>query len=179
MPRPASQLLDAIRADAEVRQLLGDSFDFYLTDDDDHDWLIIDGVTDRRAIAKDGGGGPYLLFGKDDRLAYVTSEGRAGIIAASLEDSLNLLVAYPYWLDLLDDNADAMHEGIEDLEESMLGDIEDLDEHRAIIRERLKLKSTGDELAKLHRAITTLGRDFLVRPPNDPQITFQAFLRCA
>jgi hypothetical protein len=43
-----------------------DSFDFYLTDDDDHDWLIIDGVTDRRAIAKDGGGGPYLLFGKDD-----------------------------------------------------------------------------------------------------------------
>ena len=179
MFRPASRLLDAIRADAEVRQLLGDSFDFYLTDDDDHDWLIIDGVTDRRAIAKDGGGGPYLLFGKDDRLAYVTSEGRAGIIAANLEEGLSLLVAYPYWLDLLDDNVEAMHEGIEELEESMLGDIEDLDEHRAIIRERLKLKSQGDELEKLHSAITTLGRNFVVRPPNEPEIAFQPFLRGA
>jgi hypothetical protein len=171
-------LLNAIRNDSEIRALLGDTFDFYLIDSEEHfDWFTLDGVSERRIIAKKGSGCAFLLFGGDDRLGFVSSEGRAGIIAASLAEGLSLIVAHPYWESLVAENVEIMREGVEDEEDSLLDDFEDADEHRAIVRERLGLPEMDDPLAALHRAITTLGKDFVARPLREPDVKFEPLLR--
>lgn len=169
--------LDAIRADRKLRDLLGSSFDFHLLDGAaPPDWFRIDGVDAPHVIAMDGNGGEFLLFGDDNRLAYVSSEGRAGIIAASLEDAFALIVAYPYWPNLLDPDLSAMHDAAADAEESALDEVEDLDAHRAAVREQLGLKANGDPLAAMYRAITTLNTDFVVRPADDPDYVFDPLI---
>lgn len=171
------QLLDTIRKDPDVRAALGDTFDFYLLDEDHgRDWFIIDGDDRPRVIARKGSGCVYVLHGAEDRLAYISSEGQAGVIAESLEDGLAMIVAIPYWGDLIGVAPDDLGDCLSDLEDSFLSDIEDLDEHRALVRARLGLHETGDEPARLHRAVTTLGADFVVRPPGDPDYTFEKLL---
>jgi len=171
-------LLEKIRSDPEVRTLLGDTFDFYLVDGAQHvDWFTIDGASKRRLIAKKGSGCVFLLFGDDERLGFVSSEGQAGIIAASLAEGLSLIVAYPYWESLIAEDVEAMRELVEDEEDSLLGDIEDADEHRTIVRARLGLPEIDDPLAAMRRAITTLGGDFVVRPPQEPDFKFEPLLR--
>jgi hypothetical protein len=171
-------LLEKIRTDPEVRTLLGDTFDFYLVDDAQPiDWFTIDGASKWRVIAKKGSGGAFLLFGDDERLGFVSSEGQAGIIAPSLAEGLSLIVAYPYWESLIAEDIETMHDLVEDEEDGLLGDIEDADEHRAIVDARLGLPEIDDPLAALHRTITTLGGDFIVRPPQEPDFKFQPLLR--
>lgn len=178
------QLLDKIRRDPEVRTLLGDTFDFYLVDNFDSaeneeyfNWFNIDGVSKRRVVARKGSGCAFLLFGADERLGFVSSEGQAGIIAANLAEGLSLIVCHPYWESLLAEDVETMRDLIDDEEEGLLGDIEDADEHRVIVRERLGLPELEDPLAALHRAITTLGKDFVVRSPHEPDFKFEPLLR--
>jgi hypothetical protein len=131
-------LLEKIRTDPEVRTLLGDTFDSYLVDDAQPiDWFTVDGTSKLRVIAKKGSGCAFLLFGDDERLGFVSSEGQAGIIAPSLAEGLSLIVAYPYWESLIAEDIETMHDLVEDEEDCLLGDIEDADEHRAIVDARL------------------------------------------
>jgi hypothetical protein len=169
--------LEEIRRDPDLRALLGDTFDFYLVDGAQQiDWFTVDGTSKWHIIAKKGSGCVFLLFG-DERLGFISSEGQAGIIAASLAEGLSLIVAYPYWESLIAEDVETMHDLVEDEEDSLLSDIEDADEHRAIARARLGLPEIDDPLAALHRAITTLGGDFVVRPPQEPDFRFQPLLR--
>lgn len=170
-------LLDKIRSDPEVRALLGDTFDFHLVDGQAHfDWFNIDGVGERRVIAKKGSGCAFLLFGEDDRLGFVSSEGQAGIIAATLAEGLSLIVGHPYWESLLAEDVEVMRNRVADEEDGLLGDIEDAEEHREIVRERLGLPELEDPVATLHRTVTTLGRDFVVCPTQEPDFKFQPLL---
>lgn len=171
------QLLDAIRKHPDVRAALGDTFDFYVTDTPpDHDWFLIDGEESPRVIARKGSGCVYVLHGADDRLGFISSEGQAGIVAASLEDGLAMIVTIPYWGDLIGVPPGDLADSLSDLEEGTFSDAEILHEHRALVRRRLGLEERRDEPQRLHHAVTTLGWDFTVRPPGEPDYTFQKLL---
>src|SRR5690242_19224712 len=85
-----------------VCEVLGRHFDFRV------DLAVQGGVLDSVRIkgggfvpiATEGAGGAFLLSASG-YLLYVTSEGGAGVIAASLMEGLQLMVAFPYWNSLL------------------------------------------------------------------------------
>lgn len=173
LPR-TRQLLDTIRRDPDLRAALGGSFDFYLADDGDTGlhWFVIDGDDNPRVIAKKGSGCVYVLHGTDDRLGFISSEGQAGIVATSLEDGLAMIVTIPYWEDLIGVPPDEIEARLSELEDDVLSDLDDLEEQRFLVRSRLGLEETADGPVRLHRAIATLGADFVVRPLGDPDYTF-------
>src|SRR5258707_13096569 len=43
----------------------------------------------------------YALTGAQRHVLLATSEGQAGIMAASLQECLELVIAHPYWQDVL------------------------------------------------------------------------------
>src|SRR5690349_24052824 len=67
---------------------------------DEEPWFTIDGIDTPRQIGSDGSGGALVLL-PSQTVLYVSSEGRAGIIADSFEAFVQLVVARPYWLDIL------------------------------------------------------------------------------
>src|ERR1700730_2763542 len=98
---------------AEVEDRLGGAFGLELEIDPEEPlWFSVDGVEAIRRIAGDGAGGVFAQLA-GTRVLYVTSEGSAGILAADLDEFIRLVVACPYWQDILkfsaDGNLDEMH----------------------------------------------------------------------
>ena len=89
---------EVLTAQGEVVAWLG-SLDVSFAPDEET-WFTIDGVESPRQIGSDASGGAFVLL-PTDHVLYVSSEGRAGIIAASFEAFIQLVVARPYWLDIL------------------------------------------------------------------------------
>jgi len=92
---------EVLTANAEVADRLSGTFslDFEI-DQGEPLWFSVDGVDAIRRIAADGAGGVFAQLA-DRRMLYVTSEGAAGIVAADLDEFVGLVVACPYWQDLL------------------------------------------------------------------------------
>lgn len=61
---------------------------------DEEPWFTIDGIDTPRQIGSDGSGGAFVLLPSQNVL-YVSSEGRAGIIAGTFEAFVQLVVAHP------------------------------------------------------------------------------------
>src|SRR4051812_23683955 len=95
---PMSISPEVLTADSEVVARLG-GLDISFAPDDEP-WFTIDGIESPRQIGSDGSGGAFVLLPAQNVL-YVSSEGRAGIIAGTFEAFVQLVVARPYWLDIL------------------------------------------------------------------------------
>jgi hypothetical protein len=71
----------------------------------DYSWIKLSPANSFLVIAGESTGGAFLAYGDGnfDRLPilYVTSEGQAGKVASNLSEFLALVVAVPYWQDLL------------------------------------------------------------------------------
>lgn len=64
-------------------------------------WFTVESEELFDPIAEDGTGGRFMLGQRSGHILFVSSEGQAGVIAASLEELLRLLLLPVAWQDLL------------------------------------------------------------------------------
>jgi hypothetical protein len=130
-------------------------------------------------VAQRSSGCVYALTGPQRQVLLATSEGQAGIIAANLKECLELVVAHPYWEDVLRfGNGDlsamrqVLRERLEDFEDEALDDNPEIEEFRPLLRARLGLAEPADPAKLLHHAVTVLGAELIVRGhdgyPSEP-----------
>ncbi len=150
-----------LRADKKLRGMLW-SFDFEVQDPD-HDaiWFDTAPLQPFEVVAAKGSGCVYALTGMQRHVLFVTSEGQAGIIAEDLNQCLELIVAYPYWEDVLrrsEGDLEALRrifrDGLEEFEEGALDDNPEIEEFRPLFPH------------PLYHAVTLLGADVVVRTPD-------------
>ncbi len=138
---------------------------------DEEPWFTIDGIETPRQIGSDGSGGAFVLLPPQNVL-YVSSEGRAGIIADSFEAFIQLVVARPYWLDILKFSGGGelqeMRRAAEALE-ATLDDEDDVNEARAEIRKNLGLGEADDPVGALYEAVAA--SDTIVRATDGSPFT--------
>jgi hypothetical protein len=164
---------EILRADKKLRGMLW-SFDFEVQDPD-HDaiWFDTAPLQPFEVVAAKGSGCVYALTGMQRHVLFVTSEGQAGIIAEDLNQCLELIVAYPYWQDVLrrsEGDLEALRrifrDGLEDFEEGALDDNPEIEEFRPLLRKQLGLGKAGESAERLYHAVTVLGADVVVHTPD-------------
>jgi hypothetical protein len=167
MPMPLTP--EVLIAQDESVAWLG-SLDVSFTTDEEP-WFTVDGIDSPRQIGSDGSGGAFVLLPSQNVL-YVSSEGRAGIIAESFEAFVQLVVARPYWLDILKFSAGGdlpeMRHAADELE-ATLDDEDDVNEAREEIRRGLDLPDTSDPVGALYDAVAA--SDAIVRATDGSPFT--------
>jgi hypothetical protein len=160
---------ELVTAKAEVAARLGE-FDLSFAPDDEP-WFTIDGIESPRQIGSDGSGGAFVLLPSQNVL-YVSSEGRAGIIAESFEAFIQLVIARPYWLDILKFSAGgdlAEMRRAADALEATRDDEDDINEAREKVRSALELPEAGDPVGALYEAVAA--SDAIVRATDGSPFT--------
>ncbi|WP_275193746.1 hypothetical protein [Bradyrhizobium sp. CSA207] len=146
---------EVLTASSEVVAWLG-IFDVSFAPDEEP-WFAIDGIEKPRQVGSDGSGGAFVLLPSQDVL-YVSSEGRAGIIAGTFEAFVQLVVARPYWLDVLKFSAGGdlaeMRRAADALEATLEGDV---NQAREAIRDALDLPEADDPVGALYDAVAASG----------------------
>ncbi|MBC9880808.1 hypothetical protein G8O24_26125 [Bradyrhizobium sp. INPA01-394B] len=160
---------EVLTADSEVVAWLGGLDVSFAADDEP--WFTIDGLDSPRQVGSDSSGGAFVLLPSQDVL-YVSSEGRAGIIAGSFDAFVQLVVARPYWLDILKFSAGgdlAEMRRAADALEATLEDEDDVNEAREEIRARLDLPEPDDPVGALYDAVAA--SDAIVRATDGSPFT--------
>jgi hypothetical protein len=157
MPMPLTP--EVLTTNSEVIAWLG-SLDVSFAPDDES-WFTIDGVESPRQIGGDGAGGAFVLLPSQNVL-YVSSEGRAGIIANTFEAFVQLVAARPYWLDILKFSAGGDLEEMRRAANALEATLDDeVDEAREEIRRGLDLPEADDPVRALYEAVAA--SDAIVR----------------
>lgn len=160
---------EVLTAQGEVVAWLG-SLDVSFAPDEEP-WFTIDGIESPRQIGSDGSGGAFVSLPSQNVL-YVSSEGRAGIIAGSFEAFIQLVVARPYWLDILKFSAGGDLQEMRraaDALEATLDDEDDVNEAREEIRRQLDLPEPDDPVGALYEAVAA--SDAIVRATDGSPFT--------
>jgi hypothetical protein len=163
---------DALAADPEAVELLGVCNFEVNVGPEEPAWFTVDGIPAVRQIGEDGAGGIVALLPPTQRVLFVSSEGEAGIIAADLEAFIQLIVAYPYWHDVLNYSGNGQLAEMRRAAvamEATLDDGDEVDEAREALREMFSLAEPDDLLDALHRAVSD--SDVVVRPPDGEPFT--------
>ncbi|MEP7285090.1 MAG: hypothetical protein ABI947_04900 [Chloroflexota bacterium] len=149
---------ETLRNNTRVCKLLAQSFYFDLETQGSvlnsfkikGDWL---------PIAREAAGGAFLLS-TSGYLLYVTSEGGAGVIAASLKEGLQLMVTFPYWNSLLHFSGGGdiakMRRAVPYLEQDLLAYEPEIEHYRSFLKSELSLPEASDPIALLHYAVEVL-----------------------
>ena len=160
---------EVLTAQGEVVAWLG-SFDISFAPDEEP-WFTIDGIDNPRQIGSDGSGGAFVLLPSQNVL-YVSSEGRAGIIAESFEAFIQLVVARPYWLDILKFSAGGdlaeLRRAAEALE-TTLDDEDEINEAHEEIHRALDLPAANDPVGAFYEAVAA--SDAIVRATDGSPFT--------
>ncbi|WP_342735374.1 hypothetical protein [Bradyrhizobium sp. B117] len=138
---------------------------------DEETWFTIDGIESPRQIGSDSAGGAFVLLPSQNVL-YVSSEGRAGIIAENFEAFIQLVIARPYWLDILKFSAGgdlAEMRRAADALEATLDDEDDINEAREQLRAALDLPDANDPVSALYDAVAA--SDVVVRATDASPFT--------
>lgn len=160
---------EVLTAQGEVVAWLG-SLDVSFAPDEEP-WFTIDGVESPGQIGSDGSGGAFVLLPSQNVL-YVSPDGRAGIIAESFEVFIQLVVARPYWLDILKFSAGGDLQEMRraaDALEATLDDEDDVNEVREEIRTQLDLSEGDDPVGALYEAVAA--SDAIVRATDGSPFT--------
>jgi hypothetical protein len=171
---------EILRANKEIRDMLW-RFDFVVVDNNEYGpvWFDTAPLEPFEIVAQRSTGCVYALTGAQRRVLLATSEGQAGIMAASLQECLELVIAHPYWQDVLrvgkeglSEMRQVLRERIEQFEEEALDDNPEIKEFRPLLRAQLGLAEPRDPLKLLHHAVTVLGAKVIVRDsdgyPSEP-----------
>ncbi|MGY3031652.1 hypothetical protein ACVIIV_000822 [Bradyrhizobium sp. USDA 4354] len=137
---------------------------------DEEPWFAIDGIESPRHIGSDGSGSTFVLLPSQNVL-YVSSQGRAGMIAESFEAFIQLVVAC-YWLDILKFSAGgdlAEMRRAADALEATLDDEDEINQAREAIRGALGLPDAADPVAALYEAVAA--SDAIVRATDGSPFT--------
>ncbi|MBW7966267.1 hypothetical protein [Bradyrhizobium sp. BR 10261] len=136
---------------------------------DEELWFTIDGIESPRQIGSDASGGAFVLL-PSQHVLYVSSEGRAGIIAESFEAFIQLVVARPYWLDILKFSAGGDLQQMQRAADALEATLEDdVNEAREEIRGRLDLPEADDPVGALYEAVAA--SDAIVRATDGSPFT--------
>lgn len=162
---------EILRADNDIRDMLW-PFDFEVTDTAEFGpvWFDTADLAPFEIVGQRSSGCVYALVGPERHVLLVTSEGEAGIIAASLKECLELVIAHPYWQDVVS-RADGdlaemrrlFRDGVKDFETDMFDDNPEIADFRPRLRKQLGLDIPGDPAGRLHHALTVLGAGVTVR----------------
>lgn len=161
---------EVLTAQGEVVAWLG-SLDVSFAPDEEP-WFTIDGVESPRQIGSDGSGGAFMLLLPSQNVLYVSPDGRAGIIAESFEAFIQLVVARPYWLDILKFSAGGDLQEMRraaDALEATLDDEDDVNAAREEIRTQLDLSEADDPVGALYEAVAA--SDAIVRATDGSPFT--------
>ncbi|MDM0018018.1 hypothetical protein [Variovorax saccharolyticus] len=161
-----------ILTSAGLREALEAGLDFRLLDEGDmaDDWFRVDAPERFVTVAHQGAGGVFLLGQSSGAMLYISSEGQAGIVAASLEEFLGLGATHPYWQDLLKFSGGGklaeMHRCVELLKADAPDLLLDVEESVRLLRRMMTLPSSEAAVALLHRAVADLGLLVRVTSPE-------------
>ncbi len=153
--------LDLLVSEQLIKDLAW-SFDFDLgCAGEDTTWIILDPPAPFVAIAGDGAGGIFLVYGEGDTkrlpVLYVTSEGQAGRVASNLTEFLGILMDIPYWRDLLhfsnNGSLPDMRKTAEFSEHDYLEGSPELPDARQRIMSVLSIPKICDPIKTLHDAV--------------------------
>jgi hypothetical protein len=162
---------EMLRANKEIRDMLW-PFDFTVVDNKEYGpvWFDTAPLQPFEIVAQRGSGCVYALVGPQRHLLLATSEGQADIMAASLREGLELIIAHPYWEELLRVGKgdlpamrQVLRDRIEDFEDEALDDHPEIEEFRPLLRSRLGLSDPADPAGLLYQAVAVLGADVIVR----------------
>ncbi len=153
----------------EVAERLRSTFDYMLEiESRQTDWFTIDGVDRYQPVGRDNAGSAFLQL-PDKRILYISSEGQAGVIADDFNAFIQLIVAHPYWKDLLTFSGGGklaeMRRAAVALEAATLNEVDDLEEAREYVISELALEEPEDAIGALHRAASA--SDVVVRASSD------------
>jgi hypothetical protein len=130
-------------------------------EDDAHapQWFTIDGEKDMTVIARDGSGGVFVTTPSSPRVIHASSEGQAGVIAQSVDEFVTLIVACPFWRDLLHfadgGKLEEMRRAYHVLEASWRDDDEDHEATRELLMSAIGITPPDDLVGMLYRSVTT------------------------
>jgi hypothetical protein len=163
---------ETLSANREVAAWLV-AFDVSLEPEGPSDWFAIDGIDDPRQVGSDASGGVFVLL-PAQHVLYVSSEGRAGIIADSFEAFVQLVLACPCWLDILKFSAGGdlteMRRAAHALEATLDdADVDELNEVREAICAALDLAAPEDPVGALYDAVAA--SDAIVRATDGSPFT--------
>jgi hypothetical protein len=174
-----------LHASEPIRTMLF-AFDFQVEDNASHGpvWMDVTALQPFEIVGQDGSGGAFALVGAAQHVLHITSEGQAGILAASLQDYLELIVEHPYWQDIASrakGQAAAMREIYDDeaadLEATALYDDPEIEDIRPQLRKALGLTIPDDPFGRLHHALFVLGAQYDLRDldgqPMEPLLGIQ------
>jgi hypothetical protein len=171
---------EILRANKKIRDMLW-RFDFVVVDNKEYGpvWFDAAPLEPFEIVAQRSTGCVYALTGARRHVLLATSEGQAGIMAASLQECLELVIAHPYWQDVLrvgkgdlSEMRQVLGDRTEQFEEEALDDNPEIEEIRPLLRAQLGLAEPRDPLKLLHHAVTVLGAKVIVRDsdgyPSEP-----------
>lgn len=144
----------------EVVRLLKTFFDLELGHPDSfpQPYFTIQGDEHYVQFGVEGSGGSFLLGSRNGHVLYVSSEGSAGIVSPSLTRFLAILIAFPYWQDILKfshgGKLKEMRKAAELLEPELQEDEPDIDAARSELARNLELDTSLDYVDLLHRAVS-------------------------
>jgi hypothetical protein len=152
--------LETLAANAEAVEKLSFTSDFELETDAAGEplYFSVDGVADVARLGRDGAGGDFLQLLPSQRVLYVSSEGQAGVVAADIGEFVALLVACPYWRDILKYSANGDLHQMRRAAAALAAtyeDDEDLDEAREFFGAQFGLAEPADPVGALHRCASS------------------------
>jgi hypothetical protein len=151
--------LEALAANVQAVEKLSLSSDFeFETEASQSLYFSVDGITDVARLGRDGAGGDFVQLLPSQRVLYASSEGQAGIIAADVEEFVGLLIACPYWHDVLKFSANGDLEQMRRAAaalEAMYGDDEEVEEAREFFFGQFGLTPPADPVGALHRCASS------------------------
>lgn len=162
--------LQSIAKQPRLAEALANAFDIdFSRPYDEHLWFSVQAEEKFSPFAGEGAGGVFLLGDTSGSVLYVTSEGQAGVIAASLIEFLQLAIAYPLWPDLLKFSGGGQLEEMERAAEYIskeADDIAEIEASRSMVIEGLSLAPAPSPISALHHAATVLGKGIAVLAPD-------------
>jgi hypothetical protein len=165
--------LERLRSNKPAREMLR-AFDFQVQDEaSDPVWFDTVPLEPFEVIAQKGSGCVYALIGPQRHVLFATSEGQAGVIAASLTECLELIVAYPYWEEVLGSSRGdlaalrrLLGDDVREFEEGALEDDPEIEDYRPLLHREFGLSEPTDPARSLLHAISVLGAGVIVRAPD-------------
>lgn len=148
----------------EVLDMLDWQFDFVVCEPHllASDWSILLS-NELIVLAEDASGGAYTILDNIDpdksSVIFLSSEGQAGKVAANLTEFLAVMVALPYWLDLLKFSAggelEEMRKAVRFLEAEVTEDEPEMLIKRQLVADTLELPLLKDPVQVLFSSVNS------------------------
>lgn len=151
-------MLDTIINSPRLSERLAAVWDFDVMAADDDAGFRGEPVHSLQVVAHDAAGGTFALCGdeagENQPVLFVGSEGKAGLIAPTLESALKIRIALPYWMDCLKfsggGDLEQMRRTLPHLDRETREDEPNIDEYREALLTGLSLTRLDDPVAALH-----------------------------